>query len=374
MQNRNYNDKILIPEIRKIHHQMPRWIILLIFLIAVIFLAVNVASLLVILLISGISAYILSEIINKFEAFGLKRNLIVIALYILLAGTLVVLNIALFPYLQHEIRSLSAHLPEISKQAEAALKQSSFEFLKDLPIAEETIKKAINEVFSPSLLISRAFNLSGMFGHAASVLLGIVLVPFFVFFLLKDWPSILRTVMDWIPPAYVETTVSAFSEINILVGKYLRGITIDCIAMAILASFGLWLIGINYPVSLGIMTGAANIIPYLGPIIACFAASVIALIQFNSIGAVLNVILLYVVIKLIDDLILQPLTVGKSVRLHPMLLVISIIVGEKLFGVIGMMIAVPVVTIAQKVLGIFIDNHRHTASRQTQDMANKIIV
>ena len=272
------------------------------------------------------------------------------------------------------MRSLSAHVPEISKQAEDALKQNSFEFLKDLPIAEETIKKAVDEVFSPGLLINRVFNVSGMFGQAASVILGLILVPFFVFFLLKDWPSILRTIMGWIPPAYVETTVSAISEINILVSKYIRGITIDCISVAILASFGLWMIGIDYPVTLGIMTGAANIIPYLGPIIACFAASVIALIQFNSINAVLNVILLYVAIKLIDDLVLQPLTVGRSVSLHPMLLVISIIIGEKLFGVIGMMIAVPALTITQKVLGIFIDNHRHTSSKQFQNMANKIIV
>ena len=374
MENRNDPDKLLIAEIRKIHHQISRWIILIILLAAAIFLAVNISDLLVILLISGISAYILTEVINKFEAFGLKRNLVVIALYIILACTLVALNIALSPYLQHELRSLSAHVPEISKQAEDALKQNSFEFLKDLPIAEETIKKAVDEVFSPGLLINRVFNVSGMFGQAASVILGLILVPFFVFFLLKDWPSILRTIMGWIPPAYVETTVSAISEINILVSKYIRGITIDCISVAILASFGLWMIGIDYPVTLGIMTGAANIIPYLGPIIACFAASVIALIQFNSINAVLNVILLYVAIKLIDDLVLQPLTVGRSVSLHPMLLVISIIIGEKLFGVIGMMIAVPALTITQKVLGIFIDNHRHTSSKQFQNMANKIIV
>ena len=374
MENRNDPDKLLIAEIRKIHHQISRWIILIILLAAAIFLAVNISDLLVILLISGISAYILNEVINKFEAFGLKRNLVVIALYIILACTLVALNIALSPYLQHELRSLSAHVPEISKQAEDALKQNSFEFLKDLPIAEETIKKAVDEVFSPGLLINRVFNVSGMFGQAASVILGLILVPFFVFFLLKDWPSILRTIMGWIPPAYVETTVSAISEINILVSKYIRGITIDCISVAILASFGLWMIGIDYPVTLGIMTGAANIIPYLGPIIACFAASVIALIQFNSINAVLNVILLYVAIKLIDDLVLQPLTVGRSVSLHPMLLVISIIIGEKLFGVIGMMIAVPALTITQKVLGIFIDNHRHTSSKQFQNMANKIIV
>jgi predicted PurR-regulated permease PerM len=95
---------------------------------------------------------------------------------------------------------------------------------------------------------------------------------------------------------------------------------------------------------------------------ACTTVSIITFIQFNSAGSVLNVILLYISLKLIDDMIVQPLTIGKSVELHPMLLVITIIIGEKLFGIIGMILAVPAVTIAQKVITILIESQRQPVS------------
>jgi len=223
-------------------------------------------------------------------------------------------------------------------------------------------------------LINKTLDFSAVYGCAAPFVLGLVLTPFFVFFLLKDWPETLKRIMKWIPPAYVETTVSAMSEMDVLVGRYLRGLAVDCLAVGIIATAGLWLLGINYPITLGILTGCANVIPYLGPLIACFTAGVIAFIQFQSTGAVVNVLLLYAVIKLIDDLLIQPLTIGKTLHLHPMLLVITIVTGEKLFGVIGMILAVPIVTIAQKIITIVILDRRRPPAKRVPETTSRIIV
>ena len=144
--------------------------------------------------------------------------------------------------------------------------------------------------------------------------------------------------------------------------------------MGIIATGGLWLLGINYPITLGILSGCANVIPYMGPVIACITSCLIAFIQFGSIGAVVNVLLMYLAIKLIDDLLIQPLTIGKTLSLHPMLLVITIVTGEKLFGVIGMILAVPIVTIAQKIFSIFILDRRRPAAEKVPEGANRIIV
>jgi predicted PurR-regulated permease PerM len=127
---------------------------------------------------------------------------------------------------------------------------------------------------------------------------------------------------------------------------------------------GLWLMGINYPILLGILSGVANVVPYLGPIVGCLVSSLVALMQYNSLDPVLNVILLYIVIKLMDDLVIQPLMIGKSVHLHPMLLVITLIVGEKLFGISGMILGVPVVTAEQKTAGILLEHRRGTLRRE----------
>lgn len=364
----------LIAEMKRIHHQIPRWLLIILLLLIIVFFAFHAASLLVILILSGVLAYMLSSIINKFESMGFKRNLTVIMLYLCFGGFFIGAEITLSPFLQQETRNFYDKLPEFSKQIETALKQSASDKIKNYPLAEEIIRKILNEVISPGSLISKTLNFSGIFSQAAPFLLGIILVPFFAFFLLKDWPRTLKTIMGWVPPVYVETTVSALSEINILIGKYLRGLVIDCVSVGILAAFGLWLLGINYPISLGILSGAANVIPYFGPVMACIAASLIAFIQFKSIGAIVNIILLYTAIKLTDDLIIQPLTIGKSVKLHPMMLVITIIIGENLFGVMGMILAVPLVTTIQKVFAILLENHRENITRKSfTPVENQII-
>jgi len=81
----------------------------------------------------------------------------------------------------------------------------------------------------------------------------------------------------------------------------------------------------------------------------------------------LNVVALYLVIKLMDDLVIQPLLIGKGVHLHPMILVITLIVGEKLFGIMGMILGVPVVTAAQKTVGILLEHHRDKLRRESTE-------
>ncbi|MEW6109600.1 MAG: AI-2E family transporter [Nitrospirota bacterium] len=374
MRDRKVNDRVLLSMIEKVHHQMPRWIIILLTLLIFAILAFHAASLLVILLLSGLLAYILSGIINKFESFGLKRDAAVILLYLFSAVFLIMAETILSPYLQQEIKNFYAKLPEFSEHLENIIAQRSQGNIGGYPLAEELIRKMLSDVIRPSHIVNKALNISGVFSQAASFLLGLVLVPFFVFFLLKDWPVMFKKVMHLIPPVHVETTVSVISEINILIGKYIRGLTTDCFALSVIATAGLWMMGVNYPISLGILTGAANVIPYLGPVMACSAACMIALIQSNSFSIIVNIILFYISIKLVDDLVIQPLTIGRTVKLHPMLLVITIIIGERLFGVIGMILAVPAVTITQKVLSILIESRKQTLYREKTVEPNEIII
>jgi predicted PurR-regulated permease PerM len=343
-------------DFRKVHHQMPRWVLGLIVAGILVALASYTAGLLVLLLISGIIAYLFSSLINRIQYYGIKRNVAVAALYTMALLILIGAELLFLPYLKHETVNLSTRLPEITRQTEDA-----FRALRGYPFTEELIEKILEGIARPGHLLSNALHTSEVFSQAASLAFAIILIPFFVFFILKDWPDVLKAVMRRLPAAYVETAVASLAEINILAGKYLRGLAIDCFSVGCIASFGLWLLGVNYPFTLGIVTGAANVIPYLGPIVSCIAASLIAFIQFKSAGAVINVLLLYTAVKLIDDLVVQPLTIGRSVRLHPMLLIITIIAGQKLFGIMGMILAVPAVTILQKVVLIFLEDRRNRA-------------
>jgi predicted PurR-regulated permease PerM len=265
-----------------------------------------------------------------------------------------------------------AKFPVISRQVQDALLLTAQDSAGKYPFIESSIKELVHNVFGPSGFLERTLKASEILMQATPFIMALILVPFFVFFLLKDWPGVMKRAIGWVPPSYVETTISVIEEINILVGKYLRGLAADCFVMGALASAGLWLIGINYPITLGILSGVANIIPYFGPVIGCTVSSLIALMQYRSFDPLLNVVVLYLVIKLVDDLVIQPLLIGKGVHLHPMLLVITLIIGEKLFGIIGMILGVPLVTAAHKTAGILLEHHWETRRRESTENLIKL--
>ncbi|GAB4486648.1 MAG: AI-2E family transporter [Thermodesulfovibrionales bacterium] len=349
---------------RKIHHQMPRWVLVLLGAAAAAALASRTGPLLMTLLISGVIAYILSSLVNMAGSFGIRRGVAVGAIFIAAALSIVFADLMLGPSLESEIRNFYERIPEFTQKLETALASESVGESGATSVPEEAVRTLLSAAIGPGRLFDKAFNLSGIMNQAAPFLMALILIPFFVFFILKDWPVMLNSVMSWIPPAYVETSLAVISEVDILVGKYLRGLAVDCAAVGALAAAGLWALGIEYPISLGILTAAANVIPYFGVLISCSAASAFAFLQFGTLGAVLNIIVLYAVLRLLDDLVIQPLTVGKSVKLHPLLLVLTIIAGESLFGVSGMILGVPVVTASEKVIGILLD-HRRAKSLRT---------
>ena len=364
MSDERHEGSVSLAALRRLHHQIPRWVLVLLIAGLAAVVARHIAHLLITLTVSAVIAYILNGVVVRLETLGIKRSVAVMQLFSLAAAFLVAGHFLFSPYLKQEIRKDYAKLPEFSRQLEATLLSSAHDSIQSYPVLEQVIRKAVDAVIGPRGLLERALNVSEILTQATPFIMGLILVPFFVFFLLKDWPGFLKRIMDLVPPSYVETTISVIAEMNILIGKYLRGLAGDCFSVGVLASLGLWLIGINNPVSLGILTGFANVIPYLGPVIGCSASCLIALMQFNSLDAVLNVILLYVFLKLMDDLFLQPLMIGKSMKLHPMLLVVSIIVGENLFGIIGMVLGVPAVTAAQKTVRILREHRREAMRRE----------
>jgi predicted PurR-regulated permease PerM len=354
-----------LTDLRRLRNQTPRWVLILLALGVAAVIASRIPQLLMMLIAAAVIAHIFSSVISAFERLGIKRSVAVILLFVLAAAVVLAADLAFITYLRQEIMTVYAKFPEFSRQIQEALLATAHSSAGKYPFIESSIMKLVDDVFGPSGFLERTLTASEILIRATPFILELILVPFFVFFLLKDWPRVMKRAMDWVQPSYVETTISVLGEINILVGKYLRGLAADCFVIGVLASVGLWLSGINYPIMLGILSGVANMIPFFGPIAGCTASALVALMQYRSFDPLLNVVVLYFVIKLLDDLVMQPLLIGKGVHLHPMLLVITLIVGEKLFGIMGMILGVPVVTAAQKTAGILLEHHRETLRRES---------
>ncbi|MBT6144323.1 MAG: AI-2E family transporter, partial [Gemmatimonadetes bacterium] len=111
--------------------------------------------------------------------------------------------------------------------------------------------------------------------------------------------------------------------------------------VATLAGLGLTLIDMPYALPLGALAGLANMIPYLGPIIGIVSATIVALATLGGMSLVTKVIIVFATIQIIDNVLIQPVVIAKSVDLHPLVVLVVVMIGSDLWGIVGMLIAVP---------------------------------
>ena len=315
-----------------------------------------------ILILSAGLAYLINPLVKRAESAAIKREVAVIGLYLGIVATLILTAYFLVPRLRAEVTALSNSSPSFTQRLDETVDAIQDEIVAKYPAARELLPARearydrLNE-----FIHEQTSNLPGLVSHLATIVVAAVLVPLFSFFLLRDSRKIIRSLMDRLPPAQIETSVAVWCEIDRVIGRYLRGLALDGLVIGVAASVGLWILGVNYPLLLGVFSGLANVVPYLGPVLGGGLAVLSAMMQFKSLAPVGKVLILYVVIKLLDDAVIQGQTIGKSVHLHPMLLLASVSASGHAFGLIGMILAVPAVTMLQEIAKLILERRRYRA-------------
>ena len=199
--------------------------------------------------------------------------------------------------------------------------------------------------------IGRVIN--NFFSVAGSVTIGVIAVVFITFFLLYEKGLFRRTVLRLVPNKYFEVVITAFSKIEKLLSNYLIGLLVQMTAIFTIATIGLSVVGIKYAASIALFAAVANVIPYLGPIIGSLFGIVVSISTLNMSGPneilfmVIKILIVFAIVQLNDNLVFQPLIFSKSVKAHPLEIFIIIFVGATLGGIIGMIAAIPVYTVAR---------------------------
>lgn len=180
-------------------------------------------------------------------------------------------------------------------------------------------------------------------GGVVSGLTFVVIVPFVAFFFLKEGSQITRNLIEWVPNAYFELCLNLLHQINGQIGGYIRGQILATSVVATLAISALSVIDLKYALPVGLLAGFANMIPFLGPLIGIIAASIVALATGGELAMTLvgKVVVIFLIIQLIDNVLIQPTVVAKSVEMHPLMVLFVVMVGSQLMGIVGMLIAVP---------------------------------
>jgi len=327
-------------------------------------------GLLTVLLVAMICAYLLDPVIDRFEKRGWDRTRAIgvsLGLFLLLDAVLLLL---LIPYVFNEVADLGGNVGTyLERTAEQADVLEAFVLDKtgreiDLGYAElverlPELSEKFPELADP--LKAVAGRVFGWFGGAFGFAFQWALFPLFVFFFLRDFDVIKRTLFDLTPMRWRRAVLDHYVEIDQKMAQFLRGQFMLCCTLAVLYSLGLGLFtDIDLAVLVGVTAGLLFIVPYFGTFIGILAGTILALLKFGVSFEVVKVWLVFGVVQGIEGALLTPKIVGDSVGLHPVVVMLSLVVGANLFGFLGILLAVPVAAALQVLLKTAVTRYRTT--------------
>ncbi len=300
------------------------------------------------LILAGIMAYILNPVIDIGERRAIPRWASISGVYLLIGGIIVLGFAYLVPLvieqiqdLQVQLKALWPRLPDMLREGKEWLQQrvpASRSLIGEFQLDERAISTA--QEWASGFLAQTPQFLTKALTNIVNIVSYFVLVPFIAFFLLRDGRAFKRGLIHLVPNRFFETTLSINSKVEDQVGRYLRGILLEASTIGVLSVIGLVIIGLDQAVVVGLVAGAANLVPYLGPITGTLVGLFVAI---TTGGSALGVLVVFAAVQFIDNWVLQPVVMSRSVRLHPLLVFLAVIFGGTYAGLLGMVLAVPLV-------------------------------
>jgi predicted PurR-regulated permease PerM len=314
------------------------------------------------IVLAALLAYFLDPLAVWIQGFGIRRTIAVTALFVGFGLLVVLLATLAAPRLRAEVVALVSNLPFLAQTLESGIDELQAELTKAYPQTQRFLPKEPRQAgWLLALIEQRLGDASELLANVGLIVFIIALTPIFAFFFLRDGGAIVAYLIDRLRPVHIETTVAVWCEIDRSIGRYLRALALDALVIGVLATLGLWLVGAPYPWLLGAFTALVNPLPYLGTILSVGVAAIVSIANEQPIGQIGWIVAVYVIIRLLDDLVVATVTIGGSVHLHPMLVLVSILVGEHTFGLLGMVAAVPLVTVLKESARLLLEHRRNLA-------------
>ncbi|TKH45669.1 AI-2E family transporter [Paenibacillus sp. FSL R10-2782] len=294
-------------------------------------------------ILSGVLYYLFNPLVDVLERNKVKRIYSIIVLYLLIIGIITVVITSVVPVIRDQIQGLIQNVPAYSEQV-----QQQFEKL----IGSDFVNQFQNTIqINPSELASKASeklsafinnawaSLGSFLGVVTETVLAIATVPFILFYLLKDGHKLPQTILKMFPPMLRKETDRIMTEMNHQVSSYIRGQIIVSFCIGVLLYIGYLIIGLDYSLTLAVIASFTSVVPYLGPVIAITPALIVALV--TSPVMLLKMVIVWTVVQLIEGKFISPQIMGKSLRVHPITIIFVILTAGNLFGVVGIILAVP---------------------------------
>jgi predicted PurR-regulated permease PerM len=295
-------------------------------------------------------AYLLNPVVSQGEKYGLSRPVATALALLLVTLAIVAFLVFIIPDLWEQSTNavqkiLRNFTPENAARHRDTLRRYSpaLERMAGVRI-EQLLRNPAEAIGSPALLA--AGGLSGFLSTAVASL-DLLIVPFFVFYILIDFSTWRDSMEDLIPPRFRDTFSRLFDEVGRILAAYVRGQLLIALGMAVLYAIGFAALGVPAWAGLAALAGLLNAIPYVGTILGLGLATAFTLADGGGPWRIGGIVGVFVVVQTIEGYILTPRILGRRLSLHPMAVFLGLLIGGKLFGLLGIILAVPTIAIAK---------------------------
>lgn len=325
----------------------------------IVFLAWLLQTIMLPIVISSVLYVLLDPAVNLLRQYGINKTLAITIVLVLVIGIVTWFIVTMVPLLGDQLASFRQRLPQAWDNLSQLLQRAET-WLSE--VAGLSIDRG-------GLLQSATGTMRGasgkIIGHASSALadlaIWIMLIPLVSFFFLRDFKSLRNGVLGWIPNSLFERSLLIYHKVANQLELYVRGVMLQSLIMAVVTTIGFLIVGLPLAVLLGVLAGIFNLVPYVGPLLALVAPVLVSLSMGMNATLLVAAVSVILVGQLVDNLIVVPTVLARAANLHPLMALLAIIVAGNLFGLAGMVFALPVLASARIVFVGVYEELAHTA-------------
>jgi predicted PurR-regulated permease PerM len=317
-------------------------------------------------LVAALLAYLGDPLVDRLETFRLPRTGAVLVVFTGLLLVILGLVLLIVPMVGTQIEYLREALPAMFAWAQdTAIPWIEREF--DVDLSEHLRLDQLGMELAAhwrqtgdiaSLVLQRVSSSSlALLGWVANL----ALIPVVTFYLLRDWDHLVARVRDLLPRRIEPVASGLTRECDEVLGAFLRGQLLVMLSLGAIYAVGLWALGLNLALLIGMVAGLASIVPYLGTIVGIGAALVAAVFQFGDVWHLVGVAAVFGIGQMLEGMVLTPLLVGDRIGMHPVAVIFAVLAGGQLFGFVGVLLALPVAAVIMVLL-----RHAHDLYKGSQ--------
>jgi len=308
--------------------------------------------------VAGVLAYAFNPLVKKLMTLKLSRTLSTAIIFIGIILAVVGFSLVFFPMIVKEVNSLISMLPDLSQnwyERFMAWYEKTIGANPNIPSTFEGVLEYLNievEAITDWLFRSSG-TLFSKIGSFASSLVHLVTIPVIMFYFMKDGDKIAHGAKKMVLPKWRSWVFPLSEKIDGVLGGFIRGQLLVAFLIGVLSAIALLILGVEYWLILGMLAGIGDLIPYIGPFLGAIPAVFIALT--TDPWKAVWVIVAFLIIQQLEGNLISPKIVGHSVGLHPALIIFMLLVGGALWGLVGLLVAVPLAGVIKVLLEAILD-------------------